>query len=154
MRNLSLSLLFLFSLLLISCEKSNEEKAKNAIRTYLNENLDDMASYESVKFGSLDTVYMVDYGRTSDSSANVKYKLVYQMFHSYRLKDANGIKYLTKNYFELHNNFEVFDKGDISFKKFGVNGVPILHLPSDKEVEEYMRLVVVDTAAADTAAAR
>ena len=153
MRNLSLTILFLFSVSLLGCQKSNEEKAKEAIRTYLNENLDDMSTYESVKFGSLDTVYMVDYSGTSDASANVKYKLVYQMFHSYRLKDANGIKYLTKNYFELDNNFEVFNKGDISFKNFGVKGVPILQIPTDKEVEAYLRKQTFDTDAADTAAA-
>lgn len=58
MKSIAFKLLFLLSISLLSCEKSNEEKAKLAIRTYLNENLDDMSTYEVVKFGNLDTVFV------------------------------------------------------------------------------------------------
>ena len=76
MRNLSLSFLFLFSLSLFGCQKSNEEKAKNAIHTYLNENLDDMATYEVVKFGNLDTVFVFDGQRVLINNPNNSFIIV------------------------------------------------------------------------------
>ncbi len=39
-----------------SCEKSNNNKIKESISTYLNENLDDMSSYEPIKYGHIDTI--------------------------------------------------------------------------------------------------
>jgi hypothetical protein len=110
-----LFVLFLFSIALGSCEKSNEEKAKESIRKYLNENLDDMSTYESVKFGNLDTVSKLDIRGTSIESEKVKYLFMYQMFHSYRLKDEKGAKYITKNYFKLNGDFEVIEFGTNSF---------------------------------------
>ncbi|WP_395616693.1 hypothetical protein [Aquirufa sp.] len=147
-----LFVLFLFSIALGSCEKSNEEKAKESIRKYLNENLDDMSTYESVKFDNLDTVYMVESG-TSIDSENVKYKIMYQMFHSYRLKDVHGVKYLTKAYFKINNNFEVIENSEISFIKPGNKIIPTFKLPSEKEVEAYLNSLALDSASADTAVA-
>lgn len=92
----------LISFLLFSCEKSNEEKAKEAVRNYLYENVDDFSTYESVKFGSL-IVSNIDLNDTTTYSPE------YQMFHSYRLKDEKGLKYLTKKYFKLNSSFEVID---------------------------------------------
>ncbi len=154
MKNLTLSILFLFAFSLISCQKSNEEKAKEAIRTYLNENLDDMSTYEPVKFGSLDTVMKrVDLSefdklpnpkaKRNDDSEKIKYiDLNFQMFHSYRLKDEKGAKYLVKKYFKLNNNFEVIDFKEYPFKydPFASIAIPI-------------ESAAADTAAADTAAA-
>ena len=136
MKNIFLTILFALSL--ISCEKSNEEKAKEAIRTYLNENLDDMSTYESVKFGTLDTLIKLDLSGTSFAKSDVKsLGNKFQMFHSYRLKDEKGAKYLIKKYFKLNNNFEVIDFKEYPFKYdlFASKAIPI------------------DSAAADTAAA-
>lgn len=93
----------LISFLLFSCEKSNEEKAKEAVRNYLYENVDDFSTYESVKFGSL-IVSNIDLNDTTTYSPE------YQMFHSYRLKDEKSLnKYLIKKYFKLNSSFEVID---------------------------------------------
>jgi hypothetical protein len=43
--------------LIVSCSPSNEKKAQKLIGLKLNETLHDFSSYESVKFGSLDTIY-------------------------------------------------------------------------------------------------
>lgn len=123
MKKILLIIVSLFSILLFSCENSNEKKAKEAIRNYLNENLDDMSTYESVKFGTLDTVMTrVDLSsftsKAKDSDDSSKIKIIdinYEMFHSYRLKDGKGAKYLTKRYFKLNSNFEVIDFGPNSF---------------------------------------
>lgn len=149
MRNLTLTILFLFSLSLLGCKKSNEEKAKEAIQTFLNENLDDMSTYEPVKFGSLDTVMkrvdLSEYDKSpnpkakhNDDSPKLKFiDLTFQMFHSYRLKDEKGAKYLIKRYFKLNNNFEVIDFKENPFK-----------------YDQFASIVIpIDTAAADTAAA-
>lgn len=74
MKNIFLTILFTLSL--ISCEKSNEEKAKEAIRIYLNENLDDMATYEIVKFGELDTVFVFDGQRVLINNPNNSFIIV------------------------------------------------------------------------------
>jgi hypothetical protein len=113
MRNIFLTILFVLSL--ISCEKSNEEKAKEAIHTYLNENLDDMSSYEPVKFGTLDTVYKLDLSGTSFANSDVK-SLVdeFQMFHSYRIKDGIN-KHLVRRYFKINQKFEVIDISNYTY---------------------------------------
>lgn len=123
MKKISLIILSLISILLFSCDNSNEKKAKEAIRNYLNENLDDMSTYEPVKFGPLDTVMTrVDLSsftsKAKDSADSSKIKIIdinYEMFHSYRLKDGKGAKYLTKRYFKLNSNFEVIEFGTNSF---------------------------------------
>lgn len=101
MKNILLTILFAFTL--ISCEKSNEDKAKEAIRIYLNENLDDMSSYEPVKFGSLEM--LVNIGNFQFYSIEKDTK--YQMFHSYRIKLNSGDKILVKKYFLINENFEI-----------------------------------------------
>lgn len=148
MKNLSLTILFLFSISLLGCQKSNEEKAKEAIRIYLNENLDDMSSYEAVKFGTLDTLFvkldLSEYNKPSKPNTKAKIlDVTFQMFHSYRLKDEKGAKYLIKRYFKLNNNFEVIDFKENPFKydPFASIAIPI-------------DTAAADTAAADTAAAR
>ena len=96
-------MLFLFSLSLFSCEKSNEEKAKDAIKTYLNENLDDMSSYEEVKFGSLDMLF----NKENIEMFSIDKETKFQMFHSYRIKLNSGNKILIKKYFLINENFEI-----------------------------------------------
>jgi hypothetical protein len=116
MKNLSLSLLFLFSIALFGCEKSNEEKAKDAIRTYLNENLDDMSAYESVKFGQLDTTMILDLIGTSSKPQSRGFR--FQMFHSYRIKNDEGQKKIYKGYFLLNKELKVVS--------FSSNSYPLL----------------------------
>lgn len=230
MKNIFITILFLFAISLLGCQKSNEEKAKEAIRTYLNENLDDMSTYEPVKYGKLDTLYIFDgniihiyninhplqfvhsksaernnqLGFFNDVTGLVEpydslqhklfllkgqiilhsnvdnhfYSVVfnpkeniqknkdsdlpviksqnrpitfsklapnqYEMFHSYRLKDEKGAKYLIKNYFKLSNHFDVIDSKSYSFKFNPYVGVESIPIDS----------AAADTAAADTAAAR
>lgn len=45
------------TLLFCSCQKTNEDKAKDVIQQYLKENLNDWNSYESVKFSALDSAF-------------------------------------------------------------------------------------------------
>ena len=45
------------ALLVLGCSPSNEKKAQKLIGEKLKETLNDFSSYESVKFGTLDTVY-------------------------------------------------------------------------------------------------
>jgi len=54
MRTLIIVIVCLFT---ISCSVSNEKKAQKLIGEKLKETLHDYSSYESVKFGTLDTVY-------------------------------------------------------------------------------------------------
>lgn len=153
MKQSTLSFLIITILAIISCNKSNEEKAKEAIESYLNENLDDMTTYEPVKFGKLDTILKLDISGTSFAKGNKKYLYHFEMFHSYRLKDGNGRKYITKVYYELNENFAIISSKDFSSVNPGEK-LNVLRVPTDKDLEEFMRLVAVDTAAADTADAR
>lgn len=43
-------------ILLCSCQKSNEDKAKEIVKQHLKENLNDWNSYEPISFSSLDSV--------------------------------------------------------------------------------------------------
>lgn len=114
MKNIFLTILFTLSL--ISCEKSNEEKAKEAIRIYLNENLDDMSAYESVKFGQLDTTMILDLTGTSSKLQSRGFR--FQMFHSYRIKNNEGQKKIYKGYFLLNKELKVVS--------FSSNSYPLL----------------------------
>ena len=49
-------LLLIMGLIVISCSKSPEKVAQQLIKEWLNENMDDIKSYEPVKFGQLDTI--------------------------------------------------------------------------------------------------
>lgn len=105
------------------CRKSNDEKAKDAIKSYLNENLDDMSTYEPVKFGNLDSLKELDL--TSTSLENSKdSSLYFEMFHSYRIKGVDGAKYLTKEYFILNSKIEVINKQPYSSKPFQLPELP------------------------------
>lgn len=137
----SLILFTILSIILNSCGNSNEEKAKDAIRTYLNENLDDMSSYEPVKFGTLDSLISIDLTGTTLADGNQK-KLPteLEMFHSYRLKEKDGSKYLVKEYFKLNSKLEVISSRKLSYN-FRFNGVSSLDLDINRMPE--------DTAAAE-----
>ena len=56
MKKLFLSLLIISSTLL-SCTKSNDEKAKDLIKSDLSKKMDDFKSYEPVEFSKLDSNY-------------------------------------------------------------------------------------------------
>jgi len=66
MRKLVLALLYI--LLISSCSPSKEKKAQKLITQHLKETLNDWSSYESVKFGTLDTLY----SKLEDDSLNIK----------------------------------------------------------------------------------
>lgn len=64
--NIKLILVVLIFSLTGGCKKTNDEIAQEAIKSYLNENLDDMSSYEPVLFDNIDTLlvfkgYIVNY---------------------------------------------------------------------------------------------
>lgn len=90
-----------FSVHLMSCENTKEDKAKDAIHIYLDENLDDMTSYEPVKFGNL--------VQFPDSLLNhpdfINSKPAFKMFHSYRIMGKKGHKILLKKIFVLNKDF-------------------------------------------------
>lgn len=62
---------FLFIIFISACT-SNEKKAENACKKYLNETLHDFKSYESVSWGSLDSSYTV--ADSSDEIKNLEYE--------------------------------------------------------------------------------
>ncbi len=101
MKNFYPKILFLLSLSLMSCEKSYEQKAKDAIHTYLNENLNDVSSYEAVKFGKLDSISDLYVGNSRYSHWK------FQMFHSYRILTFSGQKIIIKEYFIFNSKWEV-----------------------------------------------
>jgi disulfide oxidoreductase YuzD len=45
------------SFICVSCSKTPEQKAKQAVKDYLQKNLNDAKSYESVEFGKVDSVF-------------------------------------------------------------------------------------------------
>jgi hypothetical protein len=106
MKNIFLTILFALSL--ISCEKSNEEKAKVAIKTYLNENLDDMTTYEVVRFGTLDSIH--------NTKNTLQPNWNFQMFHSYRIMGKRGYKTLKKRYFIFNSKLEIVTDNYYNFK--------------------------------------
>jgi hypothetical protein len=119
MKKFSVAFLTLISIFVFSCKNSDDEKARNAIRTYLNENLDDMSTYEPVKFGVLDTLPKINL----ESAPNTKPKdktsnLQFLMFHSYRLKRSDGSKHLIKEYFKFNANIEVINSMDAPFSEY------------------------------------
>ncbi|MCX6194283.1 MAG: hypothetical protein NTX34_07360 [Cytophagales bacterium] len=102
----------IFSILLNSCGNSNEEKAKDAIRTYLNENLDDMSTYEPVKFGELEPLTNKEVGEFYDVNLESRY----QMFHSFRVVNKEGRKVLIKSYFLFNETLTITqDPTDIDY---------------------------------------
>ncbi|MCZ2479052.1 hypothetical protein G9H64_09975 [Aquirufa nivalisilvae] len=129
--------LVLLIFLLISCEKSNEEKAKESIYTFLNENLDDMTTYEPIKFGSLDTVLKVINLEEFDQLNRDNWKDInLEMFHSYRIKEGDR-KRIFKRYFKLNRKLEVIALSDYTY----------LNSPYQNNL-----MIGIDTAAADTTA--
>lgn len=140
MKNIVTIFLLIISFALFNCNQSNEEKAKEAIKTYLNENLNDMSTYESVKFGQLDTTMILDLTGTSFEKKAKGFK--FQMFHSYRLKNADGQKEIFKGYYLLDNNLKV-----ISFSSY-----PNRLLKEARIQLPPMEYEDADTAAADTIA--
>ena len=46
----------IFVLMLLSCTQSPEKKAQKAVTTYLQQNLDDWKSYESISYSSIDSL--------------------------------------------------------------------------------------------------
>ncbi len=115
-----------FALLIISCEKSNEEKAKNAIHTYLNENLDDMATYEVVKFGNLDSINKPDKSYKTNRFDLRRLQPSFpelQMFHSYRIMGDNGHKILYKSYFWFDYKLKLIAERDYPQPEFLSNTI-------------------------------
>jgi hypothetical protein len=124
MKNTFLTILFALSL--ISCEKSNEEKAKEAIHTFLNENLDDMSSYEAVKFGTLDSINKPDKSYKTNRFDLRRLQPSFpelQMFHSYRIMGDNGHKILYKSYFWFDNKLKVISERDYPQPEFWDNTI-------------------------------
>ncbi|MHA8103938.1 hypothetical protein [Aquirufa nivalisilvae] len=127
----------LLILLLISCEKSNDEKAKESIYTFLNENLDDMTTYEPIKFGSLDTVLKItDLEEYNQLNADNWKEINLEMFHSYRIKEGDR-KRIFKRYFKLNRKLEVIALSNYTY----------LNSPYQNNL-----IIGTDTAAADTTA--
>lgn len=123
MKKYPITLLIILSITIAGCRKSNEEKAKDAIKTYLNENLDDMSTYEPVKFGDLDTLKALDLtGTTLENSKHSS--LYFEMFHSYRIKGSDGAKYLTKDYFVFNSKIEVINRRPYSSTHFQLPELP------------------------------
>lgn len=138
MKKYLLNTLLLLTLTLISCEKSNEKKAKESIYTFLNENSDDMSTYEPIKFGSLDTVLKVvnlDENRNGNSQSNHWKEINLEMFHSYRIMDGDR-KRLIKRFFKFNGKLEVI----------AISGSTYINSPYQNNL-----MIGPDTAAADTA---
>ena len=128
--NIPLVFILFFSLTIFSCEKSKEEVAREAVYTYLNENLDDISTYESVKFGTLDSVDKI--------KNNVPPDWVFQIFHSYRIEENDGNIVLNKEYYILNSQLEVVKTTEFNY--------------SNKTNNYISNYVPVDSVAVDTSA--
>jgi hypothetical protein len=68
-------------LMLSACTQTPEQKAKSAIKKFLEKTLNDPSSYEPVDFGKLDSMFLLaDDGRKVFSG--------YTLVHSYRAKNG------------------------------------------------------------------
>lgn len=100
-------LLSCITFILCSCEKTNEEKAQELIRTNLEENMKDWTSYKSVSFSKLDSTF-TEYKNTSQAA-----KL--EMEISKLQNESDSIRTLA-NSAEKHNK-DLFDKALLKIKK-------------------------------------
>lgn len=130
LKNISLTFILFFSIIIFSCEKSKEEMAREAVYTYLNENLDDISTYESVKFGTLDSIDKI--------KNNVPPNWVFQIFHSYRIEEKEGSVILNKEYYILNSQLEVVKTTEFNY--------------SNKINNYILNNVAVDSVAVDTSA--
>lgn len=88
--------LAVMAMFLLACS-SNQKKAEQSVQTYLEENLNDPKSYESIEFGKLDSIKGYKEGDAKK----------WVIFHSYRAANAFGAKMKFASYFELNNDFKV-----------------------------------------------
>lgn len=114
-----------------SCSKSNDQKAKELIMTFLKENTNDPSSYESVEFGNLDSVKSLilanhEYqilseelkGETNTELRNYiieemnemlsredSYGSGFSMEHKYRSKNSFGALILNNHTFYIDSTF-------------------------------------------------
>lgn len=94
-KNRVMSRFFLIAsvLLIISCQKSNEDKARELIKQYFKENSNDPESYEPLEFGKLEDV--TDYP---------VYK--HRMLHKYRASNGFDAKTVYGRYFYITEDMQ------------------------------------------------
>ncbi len=99
--------------LLLSCNKSNEEKAKALVKEYIVKNANDPDSYESVEWGTLDSTYIVKYTEEFKKNSELMSK-ARDEYEIARLENLNYTMLLNK---------EKYGKGWVIYHKFrGKNG--------------------------------
>jgi hypothetical protein len=110
-----------------SCSKTDEEKAKNSVKNYLENNLNDASSYESVVFEKFKKIPDINFSQVKKQVENKYTKeilqnrfkefnnvsnlkesdLHYEILHKYRANNSLGAKILEESYFILDKNFNV-----------------------------------------------
>ena len=98
-------LMALFSVILISsCSLSNEKKAQKLITQHLKETLNDWSSYESVKFGTLDTTFTTFDEDSSYMYASTQFESFIEKSNK-ALDDMKDYAGMTSVYYENKFNF-------------------------------------------------
>jgi hypothetical protein len=111
---INLGLLVVFSTIIVSCT-SPEKKAQKAIKDYLQANLNDAKSYESVEFGKLITdsteFYAPLYDYAIEESAYKSDSLLYDEFH-----DNSDKAKMLESENQLNEKKKEFEKAKANFK--------------------------------------
>lgn len=111
---INLVLLVVFSTIIVSCT-SPEKKAQKAIKDYLQANLNDAKSYESVEFGKLITdsteFYAPLYDYAIEESAYKSDSLLYDEFH-----DNSDKAKMLESENQLNEKKKEFEKAKANFK--------------------------------------
>lgn len=94
------------ALLVLGCSPSNEKKAQKLIGERLKETLHDYDSYESVKFGELDSVFSIVMDDSIYLSMKVKYD-VFMEFTNEALKDAENYSGMYSSYYNQKFNIAI-----------------------------------------------
>ncbi len=106
--------ILIVSLLLMGCEQSKEQQIKTAIKTYLNQNLDDISSYEPVVFGKIDTLNIINGYIINYTNYNNPYQIVHNKNGNLGFYDSVNETVLVYNendfdIFLIKNNIGIFD---------------------------------------------
>ncbi len=87
---------FVIVLVLTSCTKSNEDKAKEGVKDYLKTNMNDFKSYEPVEWGAVDSLFL-------ECQETQEYKELNDSIAFYFDKSNNNTSHEEwQKYFDLH----------------------------------------------------
>jgi len=97
---------------LLACNKSNEKKAQDMIKSYILENANDPNSYESIEFGNIDTIYTHHW---DDST--------YQAINNSKYEFLNDPSIVNDPNFDVDKHFDSLNNALEAYEK-NFKGVP------------------------------